>query len=159
MAEVRGHDVTVNEVMQQWDKMDYVLDPIVDTLPPKHRTHYKNYVKFFIGKDAALANTSSPKMEWSFIKECKNVLLIGNYIKLGGQMLEYIDRRTAEYLNRKKETLARNAVFLKYFSGSMYQQMVTQRLINDKTGEHRGFFGLGKKKPVDENRIVETQGR
>jgi hypothetical protein len=126
---------------------------MIDTLSPKHKIHYTNYMKFLIGKDVALANSTPGKMEWSFIKEMNNIALLGNYIKLGGQMTEYIDRRVAEYLNRKKETLARNAGFLKYYSGSMQTQMVTQRLISDRMQEKRGFLGIGKSKTEEVDKV------
>ena len=142
---------SVNEIVQQWEKIDFVLEPMVETLVPKYRIFYTNYVKFLIGKDVALANSTPGKMEWSFIKEADNILLLGNYIKLGGSMLEYINRRVAEYLNRKKESLARNAGFLKYYSGSINTQNVTQKVIADKMSDQRGWF-QPRHEPRQENR-------
>jgi hypothetical protein len=145
---------TANELINQWEKIDYVLEPILDDLPGQYKVFYTNYVKFLIGKDVALANSTPGLMEWSFISEADNILLLGNYIKLGGEMLEYINRRVAEYLNRKKESLARNAGFLKYYSGSMYAQNVTQKMISDRTEQKPGFFGGGERKRPEEGNQV-----
>jgi hypothetical protein len=147
---------TANELINQWEKIDYVLEPILDDLPGQYKVFYTNYVKFLIGKDVALANSTPGLMEWSFIAEADNILLLGNYIKLGGEMLEYINRRVAEYLNRKKESLARNAGFLKYYSGSMYTQNVTQKMISDRTESKPSFFSGGgqeHKQPEGGNQI------
>lgn len=126
---VTGEPITsVDRVRQGWEKTEYVLEPLIHTLPKRDRAYFQSIVRFVIGKDVALSNIQPHQM--NAIQECaKNILLFISYIKLGGNMLEYIDRRVAEYQNILKTTMADRALFLKYWTGSI--QSVTQRLISE----------------------------
>jgi len=101
---------------------------LIHTLPKRDRAYFQSIVRFIIGKDVALANLQPHQMY--AMQECaKNILLFISYIKLGGNMLEYINRRVAEYQNILKTTMADRALFLKYWTGSI--QSVTQRLVSE----------------------------
>jgi len=130
---IYGEPVTsVDKVRQGWEKTEYILEPLIHTLPKRDRVYFQSIVRFLIGKDVALANIQ-PRQMHAVMQAAQNILLFITYMKLGGNMIEYIDRRISEYENLLKVTMADRALFLKYWTGSI--QSVTQRLVTETVPE------------------------